>query len=112
MIRNIITSIDDTVDLEDFYEQDKARLLSEEILFGSTWTDEINSFYELSWIVDTGELYLMIFPDHYLSLYSFGKFMTDDEVKYILDMTVIVIAIVNSESEIKEKLLAKINEIK
>ena len=37
MIRATIKSVDDTVDLEEFYEQSDARRLSEEILFGSSW---------------------------------------------------------------------------
>ena len=47
------------MDLEAFYEENEARRESEEIEFGSDWTDADGVFYELTWIEATGELYLM-----------------------------------------------------
>ena len=105
MIRTTIKSVDDTVDLEEFYEQSDARRLSEEILFGSFWKDKINTVYELAWVIDTGELYLMHFPDGYINFTdTFGSFMTNEERWFVLDMTVLVIDIIPTESEVREKL--------
>jgi hypothetical protein len=50
------------VDIEEFYEQDERRRASEEVELGMDWHDEMGNRYELSWVVDTGELYLMIEP--------------------------------------------------
>ena len=106
MIRATIKSIDETMDLEDFYEQSDARRLSEEILFGSFWRDKINTAYELSWVIDTGELYLMHFPDGYINFTdTYGSFMTDDERWFVLDMFVLVIDIIPTEEEVRAKLL-------
>jgi hypothetical protein len=50
------------VDIEQFYSQDERRRASEEIEFGTDWHDSAGARYELSWVVDTGELYMMLEP--------------------------------------------------
>jgi hypothetical protein len=50
------------VDIEQFYSQDERRRASEEIELGTDWHDSAGARYELSWVVDTGELYMMIEP--------------------------------------------------
>jgi hypothetical protein len=50
------------MDIEEFYDQDPKRRASEEVEYGTDWTDANGNRVELSWIEDTGELYLMAEP--------------------------------------------------
>jgi hypothetical protein len=50
------------MDIEQFYEADERRRDSEELEFGTEWTDAHNVRYELNWIRDTSELYVMLEP--------------------------------------------------
>lgn len=50
------------MDIEGFYSADERRRASEEIEFGTEWHDAHGARYELSWVVDTGELYVMFEP--------------------------------------------------
>jgi hypothetical protein len=50
------------MDIEEFYAADERRRQSAELEFGSDWHDE-NGRCAVSWIEDTGELYLMREPD-------------------------------------------------
>ena len=50
------------MDIEEFYEADERRRRSEEIEFGTDWGDVQGARYELSWVADTGELYVMREP--------------------------------------------------
>ena len=51
------------MNIEEFYEANEARRQSAEVEFGSAWTDAVANEYELSWVQDTGELYLMLGPE-------------------------------------------------
>jgi hypothetical protein len=50
------------MDIEEFYEADERRRRSEEIELGTDWHDHEGVRYELSWVADTGELYVMREP--------------------------------------------------
>jgi hypothetical protein len=50
-----------SMDIEDFYDQDPRGRASDEIEFGSEWSENGLRF-EVSWIADTGELYVMAEP--------------------------------------------------
>ena len=50
------------MDIEEFYDADPRRRESEEIEFGRDWTDAKGGRAELSWVADTGELYVMAEP--------------------------------------------------
>lgn len=50
------------MDIEGFYSADERRRASEEIEYGRGWRDEHGVRYELSYVVDTGELYVMREP--------------------------------------------------
>ena len=50
------------MDIEEFYAADERRRASEEIEFGRDWHDAGGTRYELSWVADTGELYVMREP--------------------------------------------------
>ena len=47
------------MDIEQFYEADERRRRSEEVELGTDWHDADDARYELSWVADTGELYVM-----------------------------------------------------
>lgn len=47
------------MDIEDFYAEDERRRASAELQFGRDWHDSHGRRYELNWVEDTGELYVM-----------------------------------------------------
>ena len=49
------------MDIEEFYDQDPRRRASDEIEFGREWSENDRRF-EVSWVADTGELYVMAEP--------------------------------------------------
>jgi hypothetical protein len=60
------------VDIEQFYEADERRRRSEEVETGTDWHDAKGTRYELSWVADTGELYVMGEPNAPMSVDLFG----------------------------------------
>ncbi len=50
------------VDIEGFYDADERRRSSAEVELGREWRDGHGVRYELNWVVDTGELYVMREP--------------------------------------------------
>ncbi len=50
------------MDIEEFYDGDPRRRPSAEIELGSDWTDQHGVSYELNYLEDTGELYVMQEP--------------------------------------------------
>lgn len=50
------------MDIEQFYDADPRRRHSEEEQFGRDWLDGEGVRWELNWVVDTGEVYLMREP--------------------------------------------------
>ena len=50
------------MDIEEFYDADPRRRASEEVPFGHEWTDADGGRYEVQWVVDTGEVYVMFEP--------------------------------------------------
>jgi hypothetical protein len=51
-----------TMDIEEFYDGDPRRRASAEIELGNEWQDSHGVHYELNYIEDTGELYVMQEP--------------------------------------------------
>lgn len=47
------------MDIEHFYDANPARRASKEYSFGTEWTDPGGVRWELNWVEDTGEVYLM-----------------------------------------------------
>ena len=60
------------MDIEEFYEADERRRRSEEVEIGTEWHDADGARYELSWVADTGELYVMVEPNAPMSVDLFG----------------------------------------
>lgn len=50
------------MDIETFYDEDPRRRSSAEIELGRDWRDADDVRYELSWVEETGELYVMREP--------------------------------------------------
>jgi hypothetical protein len=50
------------MDIEEFYDANPVRRSSEEVEFGRDWSDAHGNRGEISWVKDTGELYVMIAP--------------------------------------------------
>ncbi len=50
------------MDIEEFYEADPRRQTSDEVKYGTEWTDAAGGRYEVLWIADTGEVYAMFEP--------------------------------------------------
>lgn len=50
------------MDISEFYEADPRRQSSDEVKYGTDWTDAAGGRYEVLWIVDTGEVYAMFEP--------------------------------------------------
>jgi hypothetical protein len=49
------------MDIEEFYDQDPRRRASDETEFGREWSEDDRRF-EVSWVADTGEVYVMAEP--------------------------------------------------
>ena len=60
------------MDIEQFYAEDERRRRSEEIELGTEWHDADGARYELSWVADTGELYVMREPSVPMTEDPFG----------------------------------------
>jgi hypothetical protein len=60
------------MDIEGFYRADERRRRSEEVEFGTDWHDSAKARYEVSWVADTGELYLMGEPNEPFRVDLFG----------------------------------------
>jgi hypothetical protein len=66
------------MDIEEFYDADPRRRESEEIELGREWSDANGMRTELSWVVDTGELYAMAEPAGSVEMDPFGDTRVDD----------------------------------
>jgi hypothetical protein len=64
------------VDLEQFYDADPRRRHSEELEFGSDWHDR-GARTQVSWVEDTGEVYVMRDPLGHLESGIFGDMSVD-----------------------------------
>src|SRR5262245_40526544 len=78
------------MDIEEFYDQDPRRRASDEIEFGREWSENDRRF-EVSWVADTGELYVMAEP------YSRHEISTES-------VTVEVLGVINGRDAINSAL--------
>jgi hypothetical protein len=90
------------MNIEEFYDQDERRRESQEIELGSAWHDAAGRRFELSYVVDTGEVYLMSAPDTKMIEDPFGDIAVDHEP--VDALTVDVIAMVPSADELHRAL--------
>lgn len=96
------------VDIEEFYDADARRRDSVEVEFGEDWRDAHGVRYELSWIEDTGELYVMREPaprewaTPFGGIHAVGLHSTNE--KEIEGMSVAVVGTVASREEVEQLL--------
>ena len=60
------------MDIEEFYDADERRRSSAELELGREWHDHSGVRYELNWVEDTGELYVMREPVPFETVDPFG----------------------------------------
>lgn len=86
------------MDIEEFYDEDPRRRSSSELELGRDWHDTHGVRYELSWVEDTGELYVMREPvpegwaTPFGGIHVWHAHSTDEEE--IAGMTVAVLGVV------------------
>ncbi len=96
------------MDIEEFYDADERRRSSAEVEFGEDWRDADGVRHELSWIEDTGELYVMRepVPDGWVTpfggIHVRGAHSTDE--KEIEGMSVAVVGVVPSRAAVDQLL--------
>jgi hypothetical protein len=93
------------MDIEEFYDGDARRRPSAEIELGTDWHDTHGTRYELNWVEDTGELYVMREPVPHVVEDPFGGLHTSMRSSEEAKMTVHVVAQIASHDEL-EKILA------
>jgi len=89
------------MDIEEFYDADERRRRSAEVELGTEWHDKAGIRYELVWVEDTGELYVMREPAPYETLDPFGGIHVNIKEDSPVDgMTVGVIGSIPSRDEL------------
>jgi hypothetical protein len=88
------------MDIEEFYDADPRRRPSAEIELGTEWRDVDGTRYEVSWLEDTGELYVMREPVPHIQADPFGgqRYSMGDFEE--AEMTVQVVAQISSLEEV------------
>ena len=88
------------MDIEEFYDSDPRRRSSAEVELGTEWRDATGVRYELSWVQDTGELYVMREPVPQVWEDPFGdELVTEGSVD---NFTVSVVGIIPTHDELEE----------
>jgi hypothetical protein len=93
------------MDIEQFYDDDERRRASAEIEFGREWLDHVEVRFELSWVEDTGELYVMREPAAPEWEDPFGGIHVHVDDAPVDGMEVVVLGVV-TDREVLEKALA------
>ena len=90
------------MDIEEFYDGDPRRRASDETEFGREWSDANGVRTELSWVVETGELYAMAEPAEPVYMDPVGDTVVPSlDVKFV---TVEVLAVVPERERIDQLL--------
>jgi hypothetical protein len=90
------------MDIEQFYDADPRRRESEEIEFGRDWSDGSGVRSEVSWVADTGELYVMREPPAAIDTDPVGDTFEEDLPTEAL--TVEVLGVVNGREAVDQLL--------
>jgi hypothetical protein len=90
------------MDIEEFYQADERRRRSEEVELGTDWHDLDGARYELSWVADTGELYVMREPYGLMSEDPFGDIYTSSTP--LTSVTVAVVGWIPDRDQMEEAL--------
>ena len=92
------------MDIEEFYDGDPRRRPSAEIELGTEWHDTHGTRYEVNWVEDTGELYLMREPVPHIREDPFGGLHFSMRAQEEGKMTVHVVAQIDTHDQL-EKIL-------
>jgi hypothetical protein len=93
------------VDIGQFYDADERRRQSAEVELGTEWRDAQSVRYELNWIEDTGELYVMMEPAPPEWEGPFGDIHVQTGDRAPIDgMTVFVVAQMQSREKLEQVL--------
>jgi len=91
------------MDIEEFYDADARRRQSPEIELGTEWRDKSGVRYELNWVQDTGELYVMREPAPHEWGDLFGGIHVNTSDDAPTDgMTVGVVAHIATQSQLED----------
>ena len=94
------------VDIGEFYDADDRRRQSVEVELGTEWRDGHGVRYELNWLEDTGELYVMREPPPPMWEDPFGDiYVETGKHAPVTGMTVVVIANIGSRQQVEETLV-------
>ncbi len=88
------------MDIDEFYEADPRRRPSAELELGAEWADADGTNYELNYVEDTGELYVLREPQPHETGDPFGGIHFSVPPGYEKKMTVHVIANIASVDEV------------
>ncbi len=90
------------MDIDQFYEADERRRQSAEVELGTEWRDSHGLRYELNWIEDTSELYVMREPPPPMWEDPFGDvYVERGKHAPVTGMTVVIIAHVTSREQLE-----------
>lgn len=90
------------MDIDQFYEADPRRRESREVELGTEWRDAHDVRYELNWVEDTTELYVMREPPPPMWEDPFGDIYVETGGRAPLSgMTVLVIAHVPAREQLE-----------
>jgi|GEM_PF-718605 len=96
------------VDIEEFYDADPRRRGSAELELGEDWHDAHGVRYELSWVEETGELYVMREPapsgwaTPFGGIHARGSHSVDEQE--VEGMTVDVVGRIGTRTEVEHAL--------
>jgi len=89
------------MDIEEFYDGDARRRPSAEIELGTDWHDTHGTRYEVSWVEDTGELYVMREPVPHIVEDPFGGLHPSMRAQEEMKMTVHVVAQIATHDDLE-----------
>ncbi len=90
------------MNIEEFYDADERRRESQELELGNEWRDAAGHRFDLSYVVDTGELYSMAAPEGEVYEDPFGDMGVMPE--QVGALTVEVLAVVPTTDEVHQLL--------
>ncbi len=91
------------MNIEEFYDGDSRRRSSSETELGDQWTDKTGLQFELNWVHDTGEVYVMSEPAPVHEWEDpFGGIHIGDDAEPVSGLQVIVVGQVASHAELEQ----------
>lgn len=92
------------MDIEAFYDGDPRRRPSAEIELGGEWRDSHGTRYELNWVEDTGELYVIREPSPHIVEDPFGGTHSSIRDSEEAKMIVVIVGQIATHDQLEEVL--------